>query len=327
MDVVSLGELLVDMFPGKVGRRLVEVSSFHPKPGGAPANVAVALARLGCKSAFIGKVGDDAFGHHLATVIAQAGVNIEGMRYDSFARTTMAFIASPDEHQNEYLFYRNPGADTRLLPNELDTEMLANTKFLHFGSLSLVEDPIKSSTYQAVKLVKEAGGMISMDVNYRPSLWPSVQEAYSSVLDILPSVDLLKVNELELKLLTAEEDPSRGSEKLTRLGPTVCVMTTGAGGSYFRIPGGFDFVPAFQVKTVDATGCGDSFIAGLLSRLLRDPEWQRGHSKKDFRRHLMYANAVGAITATKQGVIPALPDAATVANFLEKRPEWRELYG
>lgn len=327
MDVVSLGELLVDMFPGEVGRRLVEVSSFHPKPGGAPANVAVALARLGCESAFIGKVGDDAFGHHLAAVIARAGVNIEGMRYDPIARTTMAFIASPDEHQNEYLFYRNPGADTRLIIDELDTEMLANTKFLHFGSLSLVEDPIKSSTLQAIKLVKDAGGMISMDVNYRPSLWPSVHKAYLAVLDILPSVDLLKVNELELELLTAEEDPSHGSEKLIELGPTVCVITTGAGGSYFRTPGGFDFVPAFKVKTVDATGCGDSFIAGLLSRLLRDPKWRIGQSKEDFRRHLMYANAVGAITATKKGVIPALPNSETVQNFLDKKPEWRELNG
>jgi len=169
--------------------------------------------------------------------------------------------------------------------------------------------------------------MISMDVNYRPSLWPSAREATSAVLDILPEVDLLKVNELELELLAQESDPARGSEKLIELGPTVCVMTNGAAGSYFRIPGGFDYMPAFSVKTVDATGCGDSFIAGLLSRVLGDPKWRRGDNQEDFRRHLMYANAVGALTATKQGVIPALPDSAMVDKFLENRPEWRDLNG
>ena len=198
MDVVCLGELLVDMFPGEVGRRLVDVSNFRPKPGGAPANVAVALARLGRKSAFVGKVGDDVFGHHLAGVLAQAGVDTRGMRYDDYARTTMAFIASPDANSAEYLFYRNPGADTRLQAEELDRTLLKRTKVLHFGSLSLVEDPIRSALLEAVRIVREAGGMISLDVNYRPSLWRSPEDAYSMVLDILPKIDLLKVNEVEM---------------------------------------------------------------------------------------------------------------------------------
>ena len=113
MDIVCLGELLVDMFPAELGRRLVEVSAFRPKPGGAPANVAVAAKRLGAQSAFIGKVGDEEFGHFLADVLKQAGVNIDGIRFDPEARTTMAFIAMPDVNSYEIVFYRNPGADTR----------------------------------------------------------------------------------------------------------------------------------------------------------------------------------------------------------------------
>ena len=321
MDVLCLGELLVDMFPGEIGRRLVEVSSFCPKPGGAPANVAVALARLGRKSGFVGKVGDDAFGHHLATILAQEGVDIRGLRYDDFARTTMAFIASPDTNTAEYLFYRNPGADTRLQVEELDLSLLQSAKVLHFGSLSLVEEPIRSAAMEAMTIVRKAGGMVSLDVNYRPSLWPSEKSAYSAVMEILSKVDLLKVNEVELLLLTGEDDPERGSELLMELGPAICVLTSGAAGSYFRISGGYDYVQAFNVQTVDATGCGDAFLAGLLSRLLIYEDWHYGLSPDDIRRHLLYANAVGALTSTKQGAIPALPTAAAVIDFLERQPE------
>lgn len=150
MDIVCLGELLVDMFPAELGRRLVEVSAFYPKPGGAPANVAVAAARLGARSGFIGKVGDDAFGHYLVDVLRYEGVDIRGMRYDQKARTTMAFIAMPDENTSEFVFYRHPGADMLLRKDELDRTLLQTTSAFHFGSLSLIEDPIRTATMEAV---------------------------------------------------------------------------------------------------------------------------------------------------------------------------------
>jgi fructokinase len=239
----------------------------------------------------------------------------------------MAFIASPDPNSAEYLFYRNPGADTRLQEEELDRTLLKGTRVLHFGSLSLVEDPIRSALLEAVRIVREAGGMISLDVNYRPSLWNSPADAYSAVLDILPKIDLLKVNEVELTLLSGEDDPESGSEKLMQFGPMICVMTSGASGSYYRIPGGFGFLPAFSVDVIDATGCGDAFIAGLLSRLLDHDDWRSRLSIEEFGRHLRYANAVGAITATIQGVIPALPTATAVADFLEQQTDWRNKNG
>lgn len=313
VDVVTLGELLIDMFPAELGRRLADVSAFHPKPGGAPANVAVGLARLGCRSAFIGKVGDDAFGHHLANVLKEEDVETRAMRFDAQARTTMAFIASPDAHTNEYLFYRNPGADTRLRAEELDESLLNQCKVLHFGSLSLVEDPIRGAALKAMEIVSGGSGLVSLDVNYRPSLWDSPEAAKEAVMAIVGRVDLLKVNEEELFLLTGEQDPSAGGSALVELGPTLCVITSGNAGSYFATAAGTGFVPAYQVETVDATGCGDAFVAGLLSQItavdLRSADPER------IRRIVTYANATGALTAQTKGVIPALPTADEVGQF------------
>jgi fructokinase len=319
MDIVCLGELLVDMFPAELGRRLVEVSAFHPKPGGAPANVAVAAARLGAQAAFIGKVGNEAFGHHLADVLRQEGVDVRGMRFDEEARTGMAFIAMPDENTAEFVFYRNPGADMRLRPDELDHELLQETRAFHFGSLSLGAEPSRSATMEAVKIARRAGALISFDVNYRPTLWTSPEETYDRVMATVGHVDLLKVNEVELALLGRSENIDTATQRLLELGPELCVVTLGPDGSYFRIGEGGEHVPAFKVQTVDATGCGDAFIAGLLSQLVADANWHDQLTVARMREILRYANAVGALTALSQGVIPALPTADQVDEFLAQQ--------
>ena len=316
MDIVCLGELLVDMFPAELGRSLVEVSAFRPKPGGAPANVAVAAVRLGAESAFIGKVGDEAFGHHLADVLRQEGVDVRGMRFDEEARTGMAFIAMPDENTAEFVFYRNPGADMRLRPDELDRDLLQKTRAFHFGSLSLGAEPSRSATLEAVKIAREAGALVSFDVNYRPTLWSSPEEAYDRVMTIVPHVNLLKVNEVELALLVGSENVDAATRLLLELGPELCVVTLGPEGSYFRIAEGGEHIPPFSVKTVDATGCGDAFIAGLLCRLVVGADWRDQLWVGRMREILRYANAVGALTSLTQGVIPALPTAAAVDEFL-----------
>jgi fructokinase len=316
MDIVCLGELLVDMFPAELGRRLVEVSAFRPKPGGAPANVAVAAVRLGAQSAFIGKVGDEAFGHHLADVLRQEGVDVRGMRFDEEARTGMAFIAMPDENTSEFVFYRNPGADMRLRADELDRELLQEARAFHFGSLSLGQEPSRSATMEAVRVAREAGALISFDVNYRPTLWNDPDEAHDRIMATVPHVDLLKVNEVELALLAGSEDLDAASKALLEQGPDLCVVTLGPEGSYFQVAGGGEHVPAFKVQTVDATGCGDAFVAGLLCQLIAADDWRDQPSPARMREVLRYANAVGALTALTQGVIPALPTADQVGEFL-----------
>jgi fructokinase len=197
MDLVCLGEMLIDMFPAETDRRLAEVSAFLPKPGGAPVNVAVAAARLGCRSALIGKVGDDAFGHFLIQTLENQGVETKGMRLSENAHTTMAFITKPAEYSAEFVFYRNPGADMLLDVSELDHALLQQTKALHIGSISLISQASRSATLEAVRLAKEYGALISFDVNYRPNLWPQPEEAITIIEAMLPQADLVEVSEEE----------------------------------------------------------------------------------------------------------------------------------
>lgn len=315
MDLVSLGEFLIDMFPAETGRRFSQVSAFSPKPGGAPANVAVAAARLGASSAFIGKVGQDFFGEFLCEVLTQEGVDTRGLRFDLDARTTLAMIAQPNEN-NEYIFYRNPGADQRLRPDELDHELLSTTKALHLGSISLTDEPGRSATFEAVRLAKRNNALISFDVNYRPALWRSDEEALTQIAAMLPKADLLKVNEHEMELMTNESDVAAGTALLLARGPKLIVVTLGAQGSYFRSAQQSGYVDAFKVDAIDSTGCGDSFTGALLTQLIRN-----GIDNLDthLQASLEYANAAGALTATRKGAIPALPTAAEVDAFLKSR--------
>ncbi|MBI9046593.1 MAG: hypothetical protein JEZ06_19030 [Anaerolineaceae bacterium] len=319
MDIVCLGEVLIDMFPVETGRKLAAVTAFLPKPGGAPANVAVASSKLGKRSAFIGKVGEDAFGHHLAEVLSNEGVDISGIRFAKHARTTMAFIAMPDEYSAEFVFYRNPGADLLLKTKELDLKLLQNTKAFHFGSLSLVADPARSATLEAVKIAKTYDSLISFDVNYRPSLWDKAEDAVDQIWSMIPLVDSLKINEVELNLLAGDIDIEAACNMLLSKGPQLIVVTLGADGSHFHTRNTSGNVSAFHVETVDATGCGDAFMSGLLSRLTEGESWHshlnNGQLRKDFR----FASAVGALTAEKKGVIPALPDQQQVIDFLRKQ--------
>ena len=202
MDLVTLGELLIDMFPVKVGQRLGDVEAFTPKPGGAPANVAVAARRLGATTAFIGKVGQDPFGHSLKGVLETEGVNTRGLRFDDEARTTMAVIAMPDANSAEFFFYRNPGADYLLRVDELDTNLLRETQAFHFGSLSLTHEPARSATHEAARIARDAGALVSYDVNYRPALWNEPEQALQQSQMMLSKVDLLKVNEQEAAFLS-----------------------------------------------------------------------------------------------------------------------------
>ena len=308
LDLVSLGELLIDMFPEKVGPRIGEVQAFLPKPGGAPANVAVAAKRLGLNSAFIGKVGDDLFGVYLKRVLDDEGVNTQGLVFDPDARTTMAIIAMPDENSAEFVFYRNPGADQRLTIEELDLELLNSTKALHFGSLSLTDEPARAATFEAARIAREAGALISYDVNYRPSLWKDPSQALIQAQNMLKAVDLIKVNEEEAALLTGRDhlDPINPVEvenaaiAILKQGPTLVVVTLGSEGSYFQIEKGGCYVPPYKVETVDAIGCGDAFVAGLLTQLTQNGDWKNKLFQDQLTEILRFANAVGALTSLKR---------------------------
>lgn len=327
MDIVTLGELLIDMFPAKVGQRLGDVEAFIPKPGGAPANVAVAARRLGATSAFIGKVGRDPFGDSLKRVLVAEGVETRGLRFDEHARTTMAVIAMPDENSAEFFFYRNPGADYLLRVDELDTDLLENARAFHFGSLSITDEPARSATFEAARIARSAGALVSYDVNYRPALWKDPQEALRQALKFSAKVDLLKVNETEIALLaelddfdpTNHDQLEKAAVALLEKGPTLIIVTLGEHGSYFQTKEGGAFVPPFKVESIDAIGCGDAFIAGLLARLIAGSSWKDNLTREYLLEALRYANAVGALTSLSRGVIPALPTAKDVDEFMKDR--------
>lgn len=318
MDLVSLGEILMDMFPAEVGKKLGEVSAFYPKPGGACANVAVAASRLGCSSAFIGKVGEDAFGHVLIQTLAENGVETRGMRLDEVIRTTVVFIAMPDENHAEFIFFRNPGADLRLRADELDVELLSGCKVLHVGSLTLVDEPAREAQYRAIELARKNGALISFDVNFRPNLWQERTDALREIDKMLALTDLLKVNETELELLTGSSDPALGSAALLKKGVQLVAVTLGTQGSYYQTQAHCGHVAPFAVQTVDAVGCGDAFIAGLITAFIRESLDLGQLSDTQLARCFRYANAVGALTALTRGVIPALPTADQVEKFLKQ---------
>jgi fructokinase len=317
--IVTLGEIIMDMFPQEIGRSFAEVTAFLPKPGGAPANVAVAAARLGTAAAYIGKVGEDAFGHVLVDVLRSHNVETRGIAFDPDVRTTMVFITMPDENTQEFVFYRNPGADLQLRADELDASLFANARAFHFGSLSLVEEPARSATYAAIEMAKQAGALVSFDVNYRPTLWSSPHEAQAEIRRILPLADLLKVNEVEIALLGGSGDLESACRTLLAQGPSLIVVTLGAEGSFFCTSQVSGSVAPFRVKTVDSTGCGDAFIAGLLTRLTASDDWRSLLTAETLRKALTFGNAVGALTALTRGVIPALPSKEQVQTFLQQQ--------
>ncbi|XP_076888733.1 putative fructokinase-6, chloroplastic isoform X2 [Bidens hawaiensis] len=284
--------MLIDFVPTINGLALAEAPAFKKAPGGAPANVAVGIARLGGSSAFIGKVGEDEFGYMLADILKQNNVNNEGMRFDPGARTALAFVTLKNNGEREFMFYRNPSADMLLEESELDLDLIRKAKIFHYGSISLITEPCKSAHIAATKAAKEAGVLLSYDPNLRLPLWPSAESAREGILSIWDTADIIKISEEEIVFLTNGEDPYDDNVEFSG-----------------RVKG-------LKVEPVDTTGAGDAFVAGVLSKLAADVSLLKDEHR--LREALSFANACGAITVTERGAIPALPTSEAVTNALLK---------
>jgi fructokinase len=332
MDIVCLGELILDMFASETGKDFFSVAAFIPVAGGAPANVAVAAAKLGARSSFIGKVGEDPFGRRMERVLREHGVETRGMRFDPEHRTTLNFMTLPDPNRTEMLFYRNPGADMLLEPRELDEALIKSADAYHFGSVSLAVEPCRSAALEGARLARAAGALVSFDVNYRPGLWPGEGKAQAEIRAALSFADIVKVNETELRLLAGTDDAPAGCAAIVKAGPGLCVATLGPHGSAWAAAGSRGSatntrgsVAGFRVDAVDATGCGDAFVAALLVRLLATSEraggsrrgWLETLSAANLAEALRYANAAGAFTARTKGVMNALPSDHDVQEMLK----------
>jgi len=321
-DVIALGELLIDFVPTVSGTTLIDAPAFVRAPGGAPANVAVGLARLGVSSGFMGQVGDDAFGHFLAQTLQDNGVDVSALRFTSQARTMLAFVSLSAGGEREFMFYRHPSADMLYHQEDVDPAYVRMAKVFHFGSISLIGEPARSATLHAVEVAREAGALISYDPNLRLNLWPDADAARDGIRLGWPLAHVIKISEEELAFIAGKD--VQGLQDLASLGQPsqpdlrLLVVTRGARGSRFVTPNTSGDVPGFSVEAVDATGAGDGFVAGLLKGLLDHPDAFDDPSQ--LRNICRYANAVGALTTTQRGAIPALPTAAQVAIFLDKRP-------
>ena len=314
-DAICLGELLIDFVPTVTGTSLIEAPAFKKAPGGAPANVAVGLARLGTPSAFMGKVGDDPFGLFLASTLTEAGVDVGPLRFSSDARTALAFVSLRADGEREFMFYRHPSADMLFTPEEVDAEAIRRAKLLHYGTISLIGEPSRSATLHAIDLAREAGCLISCDPNLRLALWPDRTAARDGLLLGIAKAQVVKLSDEELRFLTGSDDPAAAREQLWHDGLDLMVVTLGSAGCVYFTPDADGVVVGFVVEAIDATGAGDGFVAGLLHGLLAN----RGVTEDEARlRELCrFANAVGALTTLERGAIPALPPLERVRAFLE----------
>ena len=316
-NAICLGELLIDFVPTVTGTGLTDAPAFIKAPGGAPGNVAVGLARLGVKSAFMGKVGDDAFGHFLADTLAEAGVDVGPLRFSTEARTALAFVSLRADGEREFMFYRHPSADMLFTPREVDMDAISRAKLLHFGSISLIGEPSRSATLYAVDAARAAGGLVSYDPNLRLPLWPDADAARKGLLLGLSKAHIVKLSDDESEFLTGLSDLKAACQALWHEDLKLMVVTRGRAGCVYFTPSFTGMVESFTVEAVDATGAGDGFVAGLLQGLLADPSTFQDETR--LRELCRFANAVGALATTERGAIPALPNRERVREFLRRQ--------
>lgn len=314
--VVCLGEVLTDFVALDNEVPLKEADTFYRAAGGAPANVAVALARLGTTVAFIGKVGGDVFGLSLRETLAAEGVDVRSLLQVPSARTGLAFVGSDGHGGRAFVFDHQGVADTLLAPEDVDADLIAHSRIFHFGSVTLAAEPSRTATAAAARLAGAGHGVVSFDPNVRLELWDSPQCALNAIVELLDVANLVKVSSDELEFLAGTSDPADACRILRQHGPALAIVTIGGEGSYYQSPTWSGYVPGISVNAVDSLGAGDAFMAGFLACLADDPDLTMLHDEDAMVRALRFANAVGAITTTRYGAMSALPTRAQVEELL-----------
>lgn len=307
-DIVAVGEVLIDLT--QRGVDALGIPQFSANPGGAPANLAVAAAKLGAKTAFVGKVGQDGFGKYLRSVLEENNVDTTGMLTDHREHTTLAVVSVDETGERSFSFYRDPSADVNLHAEEIPAGLLKDTRVLHFGSVSLTAEPARSATLYAAKTARENGCLVSYDPNYRASLWSDEKTAVREMKAALPLCDILKISDEELPLLTGTSDPVEGSRLLAENGIRLIFITLGADGAFFRLGEQTGSVPGIRVKVGDTNGAGDTFFGAALSKLVREELDKLTMAR--LTEIAAFANKAAAITTSRHGAIPAMPTLAEV---------------
>ena len=256
-------------------------------------------------------MGNDSFGDYLKRCLAENGVDVRGMSVDEKARTTLAVVALDERGERTFSFYRDPSADVNLSMEHVPMELLGGTKVLHFGSVSLTAEPARTATLEAAKTAKASGAYVSYDPNYRASLWPDEETAVRNMTEPLSMVDILKVSDEELPLLTGCTDPEKGSARLAEKGVRLVLVTLGAHGAFYRFDGHTGHVPGVPCQVGDTNGSGDTFFGAALSQLVKLSSLDQ-LTVPELRRILAFANKAASITTSRHGAIPAMPTLAEV---------------
>ena len=315
MDVVALGELLIDFTCNGVSTQSNPI--YEANPGGAPCNVLAMLAKLGRRTAFIGKVGDDQFGVFLRQIGMEAGIDMRALVMDDKVHTTLAFVKTADNGDRDFSFYRDPGADTFLTSDEVPEELISRAKIFHFGSLSLTGEPVRSATQKAVTLARESGAVISFDPNLRPPLWEDMDSAREQIRWGLAQCDVLKISDDELLFMTGETDFDMGVSKLRNRYPNLRLInvTAGAQGSYAYYKDLRVFQPGLRLGGVfETTGAGDTFCACVLNFLLECG--LEGLAQESISQMLQFANTAAYLVTTRRGAIRSMPELEQIQSLL-----------
>jgi sugar/nucleoside kinase (ribokinase family) len=324
-DVLCLGEILVDWVCTTIGAELDSAEAFTKAPGGAPANVAVGLARQGVPTGFIGRVSHDAFGEWLRDLLRQENIDTSSTIMDPNANTRMAYVVTTKSGDRKLAeFSRVAAADAQLHEGDLQESQFKSASVLHFGSISLIADPCKTATTKAVQLAKKHGLLVSYDPNVRLGLWPSPEACRQAILDTLNWADIVKINLDELDFLTGSRDEAAIEKLRKEHNIPLLIITLDAEGSKFVTSKGSRTIPGFKINFVEATGAGDGFVSGVLCGIL--PHVKGAGARREALEQLTLdqlqevfrrANAVGALACTRAGAIPALPKMAEIDAFLQ----------
>lgn len=313
MDVVALGELLID-FTGS-GKSVQGNPLLEANPGGAPCNVLAMLTRLGKKTDFIGKVGDDMFGRQLVEAIKEVGIGTNGVRIDKEVNTTLAFVHTKEDGDREFSFYRNPGADMMLDKSELNNALLENCKIFHFGSLSMTHEKCCQATEEALEYAMSKGALISFDPNLREPLWKSLDDARDKISYGMERCDILKISDNEIVWFTGKEEYEEGIAYIQdKYHIPLILLSMGKEGSRAYCGSVKAEAPAFvQEQTVETTGAGDTFCACVLNYILENG-WKK-YSEEELKEMLLFANAAASIITTRKGALRVMPSREEVENL------------
>lgn len=313
-DVTALGELLIDFTEN--GKSNQGNPLFEANPGGAPCNVLAMLAKLGHKTAFIGKVGNDFFGEQLKRAITEVGIDSAYLRMDDEVHTTLALVHTYPDGDRDFSFYRNPGADVMLTETEIPETLIKDSRIFHFGSLSMTHEGVRAATKKAVAIAKEAGALISFDPNLRPPLWKNMDEAKEQILYGLGWCDILKISDNEIQWLTGKSDYTDGVEWINeRYHIPLILVSMGKQGSRAYYKGMMvEVEPFLQKNTIETTGAGDTFCGCVLHYICEHGLAKL--TKEDLREMLTFANAAASLITTRKGALRVMPERADINELI-----------